>query len=87
VETNSVHQQILTTLRTRVAQALRVDEDKVPCLSVGELLNILFLMNGQWGSVGDYIVTLRTLHTLIGGLLWAKPDPAIENTQVSTLLQ
>ena len=63
VETNPVHQQILATLRTRVVQVLRTDEDKIPAFSVGELLNILFLMNRQWGSVGDYIVTLRTLQS------------------------
>jgi hypothetical protein len=87
VETNSVHQHILATLRTRVAQALRTDEDKIPSLSAGELLNILFLMAGQWGSVGDYIVTVRSLHTLIGGLVWAKPEPAPAAPQVSTLVQ
>jgi hypothetical protein len=87
VETNAVHQHILSTLRARVAQALRTDEDKVASLSPGELLNILFLMNGHWGSIGDYTVTLRTLHTLIGGLLWAKPESVLEASQVSTVVQ
>jgi hypothetical protein len=87
VETNTIHQQILGTLRTRVAQALRVDEDKIPCLSAGELLNILFLMCGQYGSVGDYITTLRTLRTLLGDLVWAKPEAATENSQVSVMVQ
>lgn len=87
METNTIHQHILATLRTRVAQALHTDEDKISCLSPGEPLNIFFLINGQWGSVGDYIVTVRTLHTLIGGLLWAKPEAAPEVPQVSTLVQ
>jgi hypothetical protein len=82
-----MHQQILGTLRTRVAQSLRVDEDKIPCLSAGELLNILFLMCGQYGSVGDYITTLRTLRTLLGDLVWAKPEAATENSQVSVMVQ
>jgi hypothetical protein len=87
VETNAVHQQILTTLRTRVAQALHTDEDKISCRSPGELLNILFLMNGHWGSIGDYTVTLRTLHTLLGASLWAKPESLLEASQVSTVVQ
>jgi hypothetical protein len=82
-----MHQQILGTLRTRVAQSLRVDEDKIPCLSAGELLNILFLMCGQYGSVGDYITTLRTLRTLLGDLVWVKPEAATENSQVSMMVQ
>jgi hypothetical protein len=78
-----MHQQILGTLRTRVAQALRVDEDKIPCLSAGELLNILFLLVGQWGSVGDYGVSVKALWALLGDLLWAKPEakPECENAK------
>ena len=87
METNTIHQQILGTLRTRVAQALRVDEDKIPSLSACELLNILFLMCGQYGSVGDYITTLGTLRTLLGDLVWAKPEAATENSQVSMMVQ
>jgi hypothetical protein len=74
-------------LRTRVAQVLRVEDGKVPTQSVGDLLNILFLMNGQFGCVGDYNVTLRALHTLLGDLLWAKPETATGNSLVSTLVQ
>jgi hypothetical protein len=71
----------------RTAAVLRIDEDKVPTQSVGDLVNILFLMNGQYGCVGDYNVTLRALHTLLGDLLWTKPDAALENSQTSTLVQ
>lgn len=85
--TNTIHQHILATLRARVAQSLRTDEDKIPRLSPGELLNILFLMLGQWGSVGDYLVTLRTLHALLGDLLWAKPEIVVENSDVSVVVQ
>jgi hypothetical protein len=68
-------------LRTRFALALRVDENDFSTLSVGDLLNILFLMHGQYGCVGDYNATLRALHTLFGDLLWAKSEskPEAEN--------
>jgi hypothetical protein len=68
-------------LRTRIALALRLDENDFPILSVGDLLNILFLMHGQYGCVGNYNVTLRALHTLLGDLLWVQPEskPEAEN--------
>jgi hypothetical protein len=83
VETNPIHRQIIATLRMRVAQALRADEDKLPCMSAGELLNILFLLVGQWGSVGDYGASVKTLFLLLGDLLWAKPEtqPQTENAK------
>ena len=73
-------------LRSRVARSLRVSAERMPCLSIGELLNILFLMSGEHGSVGDYIVTIKTLHTLLGDSLWAKPEIA-DSAPASALVQ
>jgi hypothetical protein len=70
----------------RVSQVLRIDEEHVPPHSTGELLNILFLMNGQWGCVGDYNVTVRVLHSLVGELLWAKPEPKTETENAKTVV-
>jgi hypothetical protein len=44
-------------------------------LSLGELLNLLFLMRGEWGSIGDYVTTLRALRATVGDhLLYATPQ-------------
>jgi hypothetical protein len=38
-------------------------------------LNLLFLMRGEWGSIGDYVTTQRAIRVLIGDdLLWAEPQ-------------
>jgi hypothetical protein len=73
-----IHQQILRLLRIRVALALRVEDDNFPTHSVGDLLNILFLVHGQYGCIGEYNVTARALHALVGDLLWAKPESTRE---------
>jgi len=72
--TAHIYQQILKILRMRVAGALRVDESELPTQTVGDLTNILFLLHGQFGCLGDYNVTLRALHALLGDLLWANPE-------------
>jgi hypothetical protein len=69
-----VHQQILRILRMRLADALRVDESEVPAQTVGHLTNILFLLHGHFGCLGDYNVTVRALYALLGDLLWANPE-------------
>jgi hypothetical protein len=44
-------------------------------LSLGALLNLLFLMRGEWGSIGDYFTTQRALRATVGDdLLWADPQ-------------
>ena len=88
VETKpAIRQQIIEVLRARVAQCLAADAETLPCLSPCELLNVLFLMNGHWGSLGDYLTTLRTLRALLGDSVWAKPETATEDPHVSTLVQ
>jgi len=84
VDSNQIlhaHQQILRILRRRLADALRVDESEIPAEGVGNLTNALFLLHGQFGSLGDYNVTIRALYALLGDLLWAKPEvqPDAEN--------
>src|SRR5439155_13902739 len=44
------------------------------------VLNLLFLIRGEWGSIGDFVTTQRALRAIVGDdLLWAepqKPSPA-----------
>ncbi len=49
-------------------------------LSLVAVLNLLFLIRGEWGSIGDFVTTQRALRAIVGDdLLWAepqKPSPA-----------
>jgi hypothetical protein len=86
-QTAHVYEQILRMLRMRVAGALRVDEAEVPAQTVGDLANILFLLHGQFGCLGDYNVTVRALYTFLGDSLWAKPETIPGNPRASALVQ
>ena len=39
------------------------------------MLNLLFLLRGDWGSIGDFVTTQRAIRALVGDeLLWAEPQ-------------
>jgi hypothetical protein len=46
-------------------------------MSLAALLNILFLLRGNYGSVGDFMNTQRALKYLVGGEeYWSWPERA-----------
>jgi hypothetical protein len=54
---------------------LRRQADAFAHLSLAALLNLLFLIKGEWGSIGDYVTTQRAIRVLIGDeLFWAEPQ-------------
>lgn len=72
----TVYQHILKTAHKRLEQAIPGSSEGVFAhLSLAAVLNLLFLLRGEWGSIGDYVTTQRALRTLIGDdLLWAEPQ-------------
>jgi hypothetical protein len=72
----NVYQNILKTANRRLAQAIPgSSEGAFAHLSLGALLNLLFLVRGEWGSIGDYVTTQRALRAIVGDeLLWAEPQ-------------
>ena len=78
-ETNArqnVYQCILKTANKRLEQAIPgLSEGAFAHLSLAALLNLLFLIKGEWGSIGDYVTTQRAIRVLIGDeLFWAEPQ-------------
>jgi hypothetical protein len=74
----AVYQSILKTAQKRLEQAVPGStEGAFAHLSLAAVLNLLFLLRGEWGSIGDYVTTQRALRTLIGDdLLWAEQQKA-----------
>jgi hypothetical protein len=72
----NVYQHILKTAHRRLEQAIPgSSEGAFAHLSLAAVLNLLFLLRGEWGSIGDYVTTQRALRALIGDdLLWAEPQ-------------
>ena len=69
----NIHAQILRTIRTRIDAVIKLPDDTQ--LSLACALNLLFLLRGEWGSIGDYMTTLKALRTTVGDdLIWAEPS-------------
>jgi hypothetical protein len=72
----AVYQCILKTAHRRLEQTIPGSSDGAFAhLSLAAVLNLLFLLRGEWGSIGDYVTTQKALRSLIGDdLLWAEPQ-------------
>jgi hypothetical protein len=68
----NAYKSILKVSRKRLEQAIPgSSEGEFSHLSLAEVLNLLFLLRGEWGSIGDYVTTL------VGDeWLWADPQKA-----------
>jgi hypothetical protein len=74
----NVYKSILKTTSKRLEQAVPdSSEGTFGHLSLAAVLNLLFLLRGEWGSIGDYITTQRAIRAVVGDeLLWAEPQAA-----------
>lgn len=72
----SVYESILKTANKRLEQAIPGSpEGAFSDLSLAGVLNLLFLLRGEFGSIGDYVTTQRAIRALVGDeLLWAEPQ-------------
>jgi len=72
----AVYQHILKATNRRLEQAIPGSrEGTFTQLSLAAALNLLFLIKGEWGSIGDFVTTQRALRTIVGDdLLWAEPE-------------
>jgi hypothetical protein len=71
----AVYQYFLNAACRRLEQSIPgSSHDAFADLSLAAALNLLFLLRGEWGSLGDYVTTQRALRALVGDdLLWAEP--------------
>lgn len=72
-----VYESILKITSKRLEQAVPGSQGAFTELSLAAILNLLFLLRGEWGSIGDYMTTQRAVRALVGDeLLWAEPQTA-----------
>ena len=58
----------------RVTRILGISEDDLETLSLGALINMLFLMHGDGGSTGNFNVSFSAAIDLVGtDLIWQEP--------------
>ena len=74
----AVYKSILNTASKRLERAVPgSSEGTFGQLSLAAILNLLFLLRGEWGSIGDYVTTQRAIRAVVGDeLLWAEPQKA-----------
>ena len=77
-------QKIYDTLRgqvsARLIRAMDIAEADIAILSLGELINALFLMFGDGGSTGNFSVSFGAALKMVGQtMMWQEPDtkPAV----------
>ena len=71
----NVYQHILKAANRRLEQAIPGSEGAFAHLSLVAIVNLFFLIRGEWGSIGDYVTTQKALRALVGDdLLWAEPQ-------------
>jgi hypothetical protein len=68
--------QVLGTIRARINAVVKLPDETQ--LSLACALNLLFLLKGEWGTIGDYVTTLKALRATIGDdLIWGEPSKLI----------
>ena len=83
----NVYQHILKVANRRLEQAIPGSSASAFArLSLASVVNLLFLIRGEWGSIGDFVTTQKALRALVGDdLLWAEPHkpppPPVESIQ------
>jgi hypothetical protein len=79
VANESQKQKIYDALRSQVSarliRALDAADDDVQNLSLAEIINSLFLLYGDRGSLGNSNVSFNAAYKLVGErLMWLEPD-------------
>jgi hypothetical protein len=75
----STTQRMYDTLRgqvsARLMHALNATEEDLANLSLGELINTLFLIHGDGGSTGNFSVSFGAALKIVGRtMMWHEPD-------------
>ena len=78
-------QKMYDTLRgqvlVRLVRAMGIAEVDIANLSLGELINALFLMHGDGGSTGNFNVTFSAALKMVGQeLMWFEPEAKVNET-------
>jgi len=71
-----LHSYFVKSVSKRIVEAIpELPKESLEDLPLAVLLNLLFLLRGEWGSLGDYMSTQKGLRTLVGEkLFWNGPQ-------------
>lgn len=71
-----VHAYFLKSVGKRITDTIpELPNEVLESLPLAVLLNLLFLLRGEWGSLGDYMSTQKGLRAVVGEqLFWNNPQ-------------
>ena len=72
---NQAYDRLRKLTSDRIVRALSIADEDVAHVSLGGLINILFLMHGDGGSTGNFSVSFSAAVELVGmDLMWLEPE-------------
>jgi hypothetical protein len=72
---NQAYDRLRKMTSDRVVRGLGIADQDVAHVSLGALINMLFLMHGDGGSTGNFIVSFSAAVELVGmDLMWLEPE-------------
>jgi hypothetical protein len=78
---------IRAALGFRLSQALKIEYNSLPPLSIAEILSLLFGLYGQTNSLGSFGETSNAIRALVGDeIFWCKPKVK-PNETISPMVQ
>lgn len=71
-----VHAYFLKSVSKRITDTIpELSKEALENLPLAVLVNLLFLLRGEWGSLGDYVTTQKGLRAVVGEkLFWNSPQ-------------
>jgi hypothetical protein len=75
-----MHDTLRGQILARLMRALDTTEEDLANLSLGELINTLFLIHGDGGSTGNFSVSFGAALKIVGKtMMWQEPEtkPAV----------
>jgi len=78
----ALHAYFLKSVSQRLTDAIpELPKEALENLPLAVLLNLLFLLRGEWGSLGDYVTTQKGLRAMVGEkLFWKGPQQELSET-------
>jgi hypothetical protein len=73
--TQRMYDRLRGQVSARLMRALDTTEEDLATLSLGELINTLFLIHGDGGSTGNFSVSFGAALKIVGRtMMWHEPD-------------
>jgi hypothetical protein len=92
VTEESIKQKMYDTLRgnvsARLMRAMGIAEADIANFSLGEIINLLFLIHGDQGSTGNFSVSFGAALKMVGpALMWHEPDTNVNGIEPAQRIQ